>query len=361
MSNKHEKTEAPTPKRKREARQKGQVARTPELVAWGSILAATGLAKGTVSRGSQLGQTLLAEVTTASAKPSSAGALTVLGHGMTGMFGVIAPLLLGLMAIGIVGNFAQVGFAPSTKAMKPKFERVNPIAGFKRLVSPLSLWQSGKSALKLAALTPLAYHAIASVVPKLVNDGGQDVPGVVAVVAPVMMTFVRNVALAGLALALLDFALQKRKLRNTLRMTKQEVKEEHRQSEGSPETRGRIRQAQMKMSKMRMMAEVGKADVVVVNPTHVAVALRYQPDRGSPRVVAKGMGKIAQRIRAEAESHGIPIVQDVPLARALHKLCDIDQEIPVELYEAVARVLALIFTLKRDGRPSLGMHVLTPG
>jgi len=175
-----------------------------------------------------------------------------------------------------------------------------------------------------------------------------------------MMTFVRNVALAGLGLALVDFALQKRKLRNTLRMTKHEVKEEHRQTEGSPETRGRIRQAQMKMSRMRMMAEVAKADVVIVNPTHVAVALRYQPERGSPRVVAKGLGRVAQRIREEAEAHALPIVQDVPLARALHKLCELDQEIPVELYEAVARVLALIFTLKREGRPSLGVHVLTP-
>jgi flagellar biosynthetic protein FlhB len=130
-------------------------------------------------------------------------------------------------------------------------------------------------------------------------------------------------------------------------MTKQEVKDEYRQSEGDPMTRSRIRQRQMEVSRNRMMAAVAVSSVVVVNPTHIAVALEYRPDLGAPRVVAKGQGFIAQRIREEAEKHNVPIVRDVPLARTLHSACKLGQAIPADLYEAVARLLAFVFNLKR--------------
>jgi flagellar biosynthetic protein FlhB len=132
-------------------------------------------------------------------------------------------------------------------------------------------------------------------------------------------------------------------------MTRREVKEEHKQSEGDPQLKGAIRSRQLAMSRNRMMSEVAKADVVLVNPTHVAVALRYDPARGAPRVVAKGAGAVAARIRERAGEHRVPMVEDVPLARALHAQCDLGQEIPGELYEAVARVLAFVMALRRRG------------
>jgi flagellar biosynthetic protein FlhB len=155
------------------------------------------------------------------------------------------------------------------------------------------------------------------------------------------------VAVAGLALAAVDYAFQRRRVRKSVMMTKQEVKEEYRQSEGDPMTRQRIRQRQVEMSRNRMMAAVAVSSVVVVNPTHIAVALEYRPEWGAPRVVAKGQGFVAARIREEAEKHGVPIVRDVPLARTLHSACKLGQSIPPHLYEAVARLLAFVFNLKR--------------
>jgi flagellar biosynthetic protein FlhB len=168
----------------------------------------------------------------------------------------------------------------------------------------------------------------------------------VSLVAGTAMSLMRDVALAGLAMGLADYAYQRQRINKQLRMTRHEVKQEHRQSEGDPHVKGAIRSRQLAMSRNRMMSAVADADVVLVNPTHVAVALRYQPDRGAPRVVAKGAGSVAARIREEAEKHRVPMVHDVPLARALHKACDLDQEIPAELFTAVAQVLAFVLALR---------------
>jgi flagellar biosynthetic protein FlhB len=161
------------------------------------------------------------------------------------------------------------------------------------------------------------------------------------------MGLIRSTALAGLALAAADYAFQRRRVKKGMMMTKQEVKEEYRQSEGDPMTRQRIRQRQVEMSRNRMMAAVAVSSVVVVNPTHIAVALEYSAELGAPRVVAKGQGHIAARIREEAEKHNVPIVRDVPLARTLHAACKLGQTIPADLYEAVARLLAFVFSMKR--------------
>jgi flagellar biosynthetic protein FlhB len=173
------------------------------------------------------------------------------------------------------------------------------------------------------------------------------------------MTLMRDVALAGLVMGLADYAYQRRRVGKQLRMSRHEVKQEHKQSEGDPLLKGAIRSRQMAMSRNRMMSAVADADVVLVNPTHVAVALRYQPDRGAPRVVAKGAGHVATRIREAADRHRVPMVADVPLARALHAACELDQEIPVELFTAVAHVLAFVLSLRAKGASS-GTHRVPP-
>jgi flagellar biosynthetic protein FlhB len=176
-------------------------------------------------------------------------------------------------------------------------------------------------------------------------------------VADAMMSFLRNAALLGLILAAADYAMEKRLHLKELKMSLQDIKDEVKQSDGDPMMKGMIRERQMKMSRNRMMADIATSDVVLVNPTHVAVALKYDPLGGAPRVVAKGSGAIAAKIRERAEEHRVPMVRDVPLARALHKSCEIGDEIPAELYGAVARVLAFIFSLKARGAAA-GTHVV---
>jgi flagellar biosynthetic protein FlhB len=260
----------------------------------------------------------------------------------------------------VVGNLAQVGFVASLHGIKPKVERINPFKGIKRLFSPQSAWEAGKVLIKTSVLAFVAWGPLSEITATLVGAGRLPFAETVAVVAVTGLDLVRNTALAGLVLAAVDYGLQRRRVTKQLKMTKQEVKDEHRQSEGDPSLKGQIRQRQLEMSRNRMMAEVATASAVVVNPTHVAVAIRYDPTTGAPRVVAKGKGLVAARIRAEAERHGVPLVRDVALARTLVKVCDLGAEIPVELYEAVARILAFVFALKRKGGMTGGVLPAPP-
>jgi flagellar biosynthetic protein FlhB len=342
-----DKTEQPTAKRKREARRDGNLARSQEVVVWAQMLAAGVLLPVCINLGIRSLRQLMTQVGVLVTRPDADAALRLLGTGLTGGLLAIAPLGLGMVAVGLIGNFAQTGFAFSGKALRPKFDRISPAKGLKRLLSPHSAWEAAKAALKLAVLAAVAWPGIARLGTAL-GTGGQVPSGqVVGAVASATLALIRSTALAGLGLAAVDYGFQRRRVRKGMMMTRQEVKEEYRQSEGDPMTRSRIRQRQVEMSRNRMMAAVAVSSVVVVNPTHIAVALEYRPELGAPRVVAKGQGFIAARIREEAEKHNVPIVRDVPLARTLHSACKLGQAIPADLYEAVARLLAFVFSLKR--------------
>jgi flagellar biosynthetic protein FlhB len=342
-----DKTEQPTAKRKREARRDGNLARSPEVVAWAQMLAAGALLPASFSLGSTSLRQLMTQVGVAVSRPDADSALRLLGTALKGGLLALAPMAIGMVAIGLVGNFAQTGFAVSGKALRPKFDRISPKKGLKRLLSPHSAWEAAKAALKLAVLTAVAWPGVAHLGAALATGGQVPSGQVLSEAASSTMGLIRSTALAGLALAAVDYAFQRRRVRRSMMMTKQEVKEEYRQSEGDPMTRQRIRQRQVEMSRNRMMAAVAVSSVVVVNPTHIAVALEYRPELGAPRVVAKGQGFVAARIREEAEKHDVPIVRDVPLARTLHAACKLGQAIPPDLYEAVARLLAFVFSLKR--------------
>jgi flagellar biosynthetic protein FlhB len=290
------------------------------------------------------------------AKAETGPALSLLGQWAVAGLIVVAPLLLGTMVVGVVMNVAQVGFAPSVKLLAPKFSRVSPTKGLKRLLSTTTLWETAKALLKVAVLSVVAYRAVMGIVPVLVDGGHLSAMTTVGIVAARAMSMVRTVALVGLGLAAADYAFQRRKIQGQLRMTKQELKEEARESEGDPHMKQAIRSKQLAMSRNRMMASVAGASVVVVNPTHVSVALRYEATEGPPRVVAKGADLVAARIREEAIRHGVPIVEDVPLARTLFRACELNDVIPAELYDAVARVLAFIFGLRRRGVLSDGVQ-----
>jgi flagellar biosynthetic protein FlhB len=353
-----QRTEPPTPKRKKEARKRGQVAKTPELATWVGLLAATFLLELTFKTGMTELDTLLARMTHEIAHPTTRGAVQLLGRGLQAFLVTVAPLALGLMVVGVTLELAQIGGRPSFGRMKPKFERLNLFKGLKRILSTRSLWETLKAVLKVAIVAMMAYPSVIGTVHQLAG-GGLTALQATAITGKGAIEVVRSAALAGLALAAADYIVQKRRVMAELRMTKQEVREELRQSEGDPHMRQSIRSRQLAIGRNRMIAAVTDADVVIVNPTHYAVALRYQAERGAPEVVAKGAGAVALGIRGQAEAKGVPIIEDQPLARTLHRACEVGDLVPPELYEAVARVLAFVFGLRKRGftggvHPSVG-------
>lgn len=346
MSNRHEKTEKPTPKRRREARREGKVARSPELTSWLSLVAAGMLLPPMVRGAGTRIMQLVAQSMQVAARPDTAGAMRILGAGLTDLLYIVVPTALGFMALNTLVTVGQVGLRFSPKALAPQLSRLNPRQGLKRLVSVQGLWEGAKAAIKLALVALVAWRGFVSLLNVLVSASSADLGQTVSTAAGAVLAVMRSVALAGLGLAAADYLLQRRRMMTGLMMTKQEVKDELRQADGDPHVKGRIRQAQRRLSRMRMMSEVTRADVVAVNPTHYAVAIRYDRDgSGAPRVVAKGTDHVALRIREVAAGAGVPVVEDPPLARALHGACEIDGEIPYHLYLAVARLLAFVYSL----------------
>lgn len=344
---KHSKTEAPTPKKKKDAKKKGQIAKSQELTTWLQLLVVAVLAKPTFGAvGSRL-EKMLHEVRNVAAQPDQADALGLLGTAVSGTLLIIAPLMAALVVIGVAGHVAQSGFYASGHGLKPKFDKLNLFKGIKRIFSPQMAWEGGKTLIRGGIITAVAVPSIGRVAHEVAEMGDAAVGTMLATVGAEMLTVVRNASAAGLVLAAADFAFQKRRLLGQLRMTKQEVKDEMKQAEGDAMQKAHIRAKQQAMSRNRMMAAIPDATAVIVNPTHIAIAIRYKPGDPAPTVVAKGRGAVALRIREEAERHGVPITRDVPLARALHASCEIGQEIPIDLYEAVARILAIVMALGR--------------
>jgi flagellar biosynthetic protein FlhB len=348
VSDKSSKTEKPTPKKKREAHEKGQIAKTPELAAWAGMLLTSELIAATIRTGGEQLSGLWQRVAGVIARPDSGRAMAVLGDAMKATITVLLPLVLGLMVLGTVLNLAQVGIKPSAKRMKPSFKKLNVFKGIKNMFSVKTAWETAKTFLKFAVLLAIGWPVLSSTSHQLVSQSG-SLSELLKVTGNGALTLVRNTAAAGLVIAAADYAVQKRRIMSELRMTKQEVKDEYRQSEGDPMLRQAIRSKQMAVSRNRMITAVGHADVVLVNPTHFAVALKYEAEKGAPKVVAKGAGAIALRIRSEAETHAVPIVVDPPLTRTLFRACDLNARIPAELFEAVARVLAFVFGLRHRG------------
>ncbi len=352
-----DKTEEPTPKKLRDARLEGRIPRSPEISAWASMFVASLLLKYTVTSGADLCRRLMDDVAVVVAAPELATALQVLVTGLTGSLKVLAPMGLGLLVTGWLTTAAQGGVFPTTKPLKPKWSRMSPVQGIKRMLGPHGAWEATKSVLKVAVLGYLAYSSIAGLLPVLLQPGAAPA-ALLLESADRALALMRNTAAAGMAMAMADYGMQRRQVNKGLRMTKNEVKDEYKQSEGDPAQKAAIRSRQMEMSRNRMMSEVATADVVLVNPTHVAVALKYDASKGAPRVVAKGAGAVATKIREEAAKAGVPLVSNIPLARAIYKACDLNTEIPAQLYGAVAQVLAFIFALKARRGTAAGTHTV---
>ncbi len=342
-----ERTEPATPKRREDARRKGQVAQSRDV---GSVLVLTaGLLAGLPLLGVALGSAFAASAIegwrAAAAPPASAADFhaALLAHGSTVGLALL-PWLLLLMLAAALGPLLQIGPLFSLEALKPRFDRMDPIQGLKRMVDAdrwFDLMRAlGKTGLVIALLVTVLRGASAET---LALFGVSLAAGLAATGA--LLAELTGGVLALLALlALADLAWRRHRHEKKLRMTLREVRDEARQREGSPQVRSRRRALQLEVSRSRMIAAVADADVVIANPTHYAVALCYE--RGAmraPRVVAKGRAHVALRIRRAAERHGVPIVEDAPLARALHRAGKLGREIPEALFEAVAEVLAAIY------------------
>ncbi len=350
---KSQKTEKPTPKRMREAREKGQIARSPDIGTWIGLLATTVLLQLTIKRGATALPALLLRMGQLIADPSQPKAIGFFGDAILTAVSIVAPILIGMALLTIVVNLAQVG-KPSWKRMKPDFKRLNLAKGIKRMVSPNAWWELVKALLKVTVLFLVAWPTLHTFAVVLTSQGG-SLSSIMSAAGQRALTLLRDVSAIGLVIAAIDYTVQRRRLRKDLMMTRNEIKEEMKQQEGDPRLRQAMRSRQQAVSRNRMIRMVGSADVIVVNPTHYAVALKYDAARGAPELIAKGADHLAARIRLEATRHNVPIVHEPALTRALYKACPVGALIPFELYEAVAHLLAFIFSLRAQGRAD-GYH-----
>ncbi|MBI1758560.1 MAG: EscU/YscU/HrcU family type III secretion system export apparatus switch protein [Actinobacteria bacterium] len=350
-----ERTEKPTPRRLREARREGRVARTPDLGAWGGMLAASMLLPMVVRHLLEAATRLLTRLRAVVLEPDPGRVSALLGDGAREAVLAAAPLAIGLLLLGVVASAAQGGLHPATALLVPKLSRLNPVDGLKRTFGPHAWWETAKALAKTAVLALVLSVTVRRLVPVLMASGTLPWDVQLKAVVSAALTLIRSAAVAGLVMAAADYAVARRRIGRQLRMSRAEVQEEQRRSEGNPHLKSAIRARQLAARRSRMMTDLVKADVVLVNPTHVAVALRYEPGRGAPRVVARGAGAVAARIRAVATEHRIPMVSDPPLARLLYSSCDLGEEIPPELFTAVARVLAFVMALRARGSAA-GLH-----
>ena len=257
------------------------------------------------------------------------------------------PVMLAVMLVALISNFAQVGFKISWKSLEPKFSRLDPINGFKQKFTSRAVIEFVKTLLKITIICAVAYNSIRSELTDISVLYDASIGYILLFILKVAFWIFIKVCLIMIVLALLDYAYQKWKFLDDQKMTKKEVKDETKQTEGDPLVKSRIRQLQHEAARKRMMAAVPDADVVVTNPTRLAVALKYDGNEmDAPTVLAKGAGPVAKNIRRIAEENNIPIVEDKPLARNLYSNVDIGGEVPMELYQAVAELLAYVYKLK---------------
>ncbi|MFO7171543.1 MAG: flagellar biosynthesis protein FlhB [Bacillota bacterium] len=344
-----EPTEPATPRRLEKAREQGQVFRSPEVVAVATLLAAylalVATGAWTWDRLSRFAVRWWGDLSRMELTP---GNLPGLAWQVVATALLAAAPVAGLvLAAGLLANYLQVGFLFTLRPLAPDLRRIDPIQGLRRILSRRALAELVKSLAKVAVVGWVAYRTVAGALPKLPLLLGSSPGGVLAETARLVGLLLGRVALTMAVLAFLDYLYQRWEYFQSLRMTREEIKEELRETEGSPEIRQAIRRRQRELARRRMMAEVPKADVVVTNPTHYAVALRYVPgEMEAPVVVAKGRGFVALRIREVAAAADVPVVENPELARGLYFSVEIGDPVPPELYRAVAEVLAFVYRLK---------------
>ena len=350
--NKDQKTEEPTSKRVTDTEKKGNFAHSREINSSFILLAALlgFMILGEQSTRHVMGSwtEMFAESWTLQLTPEEIYKVTV--NSMKAYLNIAAPFLVLIMLAGLMSNIIQIGSLRfSSHPLVPKFSKLSPLKGFGRIFSKNSVMELFKSLFKVGIISVISYYVMKSHWKEIPPLMGFGVGQILSFMGFVALEIIFNVLLVMIFLSLLDFAFQKFTYMENLRMTKQEIKEEGKETDGNPQIKQRIRTVQMEMARKRMMAAVPEADVIVTNPTHISIAIKYDTlNYAAPVVVAKGVGPIAMRIREIAKENNIPLVEDKPLARTLNKTVQVGQVIPASLYKAVAEILAYVYKLKHS-------------
>lgn len=347
-----EKTEQPTYKKMKDARDKGQIAQSKDFNGAVTLLAVfmafSFLSDFYVENILSFYIYTMNMIEDTEMLYASNGILQYFSESMQFILRMSLPLLLIALVSGVLVSYIQVGFLFTTETLKPKFDKINPLKGLKNIFSTRSLVEMVKSIAKAVLLLIISLSYIMDNMKRLLLTLELELEPFVVILWELVYGVVIRCALLLFVIAIFDFMYKKWKNKKELMMTKQEVKEEYKQSEGDPQLKSKIKEKQRALAMSRMMQEVPKADVIITNPTHFAVALKYDSNLGdAPVVTAKGQDLIAQNIKRIAIENNVPIVENKPLAQTLYKTVDIGAFIPADLYEAVAEVLAYVFSIKK--------------
>lgn len=346
-----ERTEQPTARRLKEARDEGRIPRSTDLTAAVVLLGGLLLLR---LLGGGMFETMLGMASVLGDDPdvTASGLAPWISRVGTAALYMMLPFLILLMVITVVGSVLQSGLPITLKRLKPKLDKLNPANGIKRLFSLDSVTRMGMGVLKMVLVAVVAWFSIVADIGQVLSTGALAPRGALDLSSDLLYRLALRVGAMLLVLALLDYAYQRWNWWRNLKMTKQEVKDEMKRMEGDMQTRQRRRRVQFQLAMQRIGMDVPKSDVVVTNPTEYAVALRYdQATMSAPRVTAKGQNLLALRIRQIAEQHGVPVVQRPPLARALYTGAEVGQEVPPALYRAVAELLAYVYQLSGRAVP----------
>ena len=347
-----DKTEVATPRRREEAREKGNVAKSMDLNSVAVLFAGV---LGLQYLGSDMLRSMIhftietyRSLTVIAVAPEQFHSQF---SGVISLFGtMVGPLLIILLLAGLTINVSQTGFLLAKKALIPKFEKINPLKGFQRMFSMRSVVESIKGFIKIIIVGGISFLVLKGHLEDFWILSNLTAEQTLILLGQIFLELAVKIGLALLVLAVADFAYQKYEYEKNLKMTKQEVRDEMKQYEGSAEVKGRIRSAQRQAARNRMMAAVPDATVVVTNPTFIAVAMKYESGvkGAAPTIVAKGKRKLAERIKQIARENGVPIIENKPLARGLHDTCEIGMEIPFVFYSVVAEVLVQVYQMKQN-------------
>jgi len=348
--NQQEKTEQATPRRREETRKKGQVAKSIEINS-AMIMLITFIflyffGGSLIDKFKYYGQVVFENIHLVEITTENLPGYIINVFSLVALF--IGPILVVMLLVGLASNFAQVGFYITGEPLIPKWNKINPVAGLKRIFgSKKAVAELIKNILKIIIVVTVAYVSIRKEVADYIPMMDMEPWQIFGIIAWETFVIGIKIFLVLVALSAMDYAFQRWDFEQSIKMTKQEVRDELKQMEGDPLIKARVRSIQREMARQRMMAEVPEADVVVTNPTFLALAIKYDPKiMDAPTMIAKGARLIAEKIRDLAKVHGIPIVENKPLAQALYKAVEVGDEIPEEFFQAVAEILAYVYRLK---------------
>ncbi len=355
-----QKTEKPTPKHVKEAHKEGRFAKSPDIGSWFSLTILIFLFPLLMQRSTELIVNFLALAFSSMSAPSPGLAVGLLGKGLyTILDAAFLPILL-VGIVGIVSSLAQTGLKFSTGAIGFKWKKVSPMTGIKRIFSPSGGWELAKNLLRLLLLVGVGYETAHAMVMEILSQQNSALGDTLNKASSMLLTSLRAIALSAFLLSGFDYIFQRRRFNQSMKMTKEEVKREMREQEGSPEVKRALRRRRNRISRLQLLSAMKESSVVVVNPTHFAVALRYDKRKDkAPRVLSKGEDEDALAIRYEAIRLKIPIVENPPLARMIYDTCNMNSEIPVDLYQKVAKLFAFVYQLSPTAKQLIDIHKMS--